>query len=359
VVNAETVYTVQNAGTDEAYTEKDQVFTIDALNQSGEAYVVENTAIKPVKITVTKEWNDGGYHARPDEVIVTLYKDGGAYETKILNEDNGWTHTWEGAEFTDQYTWTVDEADVHVPEGYTKSVSADSNADPLVYDYTVTNTRAPKPVEITVTKAWEHNNGKTLPEFVNVTLYKDGAVYETVSLNEANGWTHTWEDLTDVSLWSVDEVDVPVGYEKEVSVDGYSFTITNTRIIQPITVNVEKVWKDGNSKDRPKSVEVVLYRNGEVYETVTLNKDNDWSYSWELTDEYDWTVDEASVPKGYKKTVSHDGNDWTITNTLKKIPKTGDDARLLSLQIMCVVGLAGVAMCAYLLITPRKKEEQQ
>ena len=70
-------------------------------------------------------------------------------------------------------------------------------------------------------------------------------------------------------------------------------------------------------------------------------------------------MDEASVPKGYKKTVSHDGNDWTITNTLKKIPKTGDDARLLSLQIMCVVGLAGVAMCAYLLITPRKKEEQQ
>lgn len=79
-------------------------------------------------------------------------------------------------------------------------------------------------------------------------------------------------------------------------------------------LTVHKVWDDNGYPFRPKSIDVNLLRDGEVYETVTLNKDNQWTYTWdELDDRYNWTVDEVSV-RGYKTTYTTDGNTVFITN---------------------------------------------
>lgn len=310
-VTAEEKYIVKNAGTVDAMTEIQMHIRIPELvgtttNQIDYIYNINNTAIKKEVVTVTKSWEDAGYYKRPDSVEVTLFKDNIAYQKAVLNAENNWTKTWDN--LTDAYTWSVDE--VNVPAEYTKSVTNNNGI------WTITNTRTPKPVEITVTKNWQNNNGNTQPTFVNVTLFKNGNAYETVSLSEKNNWTHTWNTLTDEFIWSVDETTVPVGYEKTITVDGFKFVIENKRIITPVDISVKKEWIASDGVVNPASIDAVLYRDGKEYKTVTLSKKNDWSYVWSgLTDEHVWTVDEKDAPNGYSKTITKDGNAFTITNT--------------------------------------------
>ena len=311
VVFAQEKAVVLNAGTANAVTEIQMSIRIPGLtgtteNQIDYTYQVQNTAIQNLVVNVQKVWDDEDYYNRPESVEVTLYRDEKAFETVTLNETNNWSYSWN--DLTDEYSWSVDEA--KVPEEYVKTVTNEGD------NWTLTNTRTANPVEITVTKAWNHNGGKELPESITVTLYKNDAVYETVELNGENGWTYTWEGLNDASQWRVDETEVPAGYTKEVTVDGYQFTITNTRTINPVEVSVQKVWDDEDYYNRPESVEVTLYRDEKAFETVTLNETNNWSYSWnDLTDEYSWSVDEAKVPEEYVKTVTNEGDNWTLTNT--------------------------------------------
>lgn len=82
------------------------------------------------------------------------------------------------------------------------------------------------------------------------------------------------------------------------------------------------MWSDNNYIDRPASVSVQLYKDGTAYgEPVSINAENNWSYVWnDLAESAIWTVDEINVPDGYTKTVTQNGNTWTITNTLNDRP---------------------------------------
>ena len=77
-----------------------------------------------------------------------------------------------------------------------------------------------------------------------------------------------------------------------------------------------KIWKDdGNESARPKEITVQLLKDGDVCDTQTLNKANNWRYTWEkLDDDYEWTVTEKAV-SGYETTVVQNGVTFTITNT--------------------------------------------
>lgn len=441
VVTAAEKAVVLNPGTADAVTQFQMHSRITGLtgttsNEIDYTYRIENTAIKNLVVNVEKTWEDEDYYARPESLEVTLYRDNEVFETVTLTAENNWRYSW--TNLTDEFSWSVDEA--QIPAEYVKTVTNQGD------DWTITNTRTPNPVEITVTKAWNHNGGKNLPESITVTLFKNGEAYDTVTLNEEKGWTHTWEDLNDAAQWSVDETDVPAGYTKEVSVEGYAFAITNTRTINPVEVSVRKVWeasegvihpesveavlyRDGeefatvtlsaendwtyiwtgltdeytwnvdektvpegytknvtgegydftitNSKNftyidisvnkvwygagitHPASVEVTLYRNGEACETVTLSQENDWTYTWEgLTDEFQWTVDEPSVPSGYVKTVRQDGWNFTVVNTHVDNPKTGDFADLMGMGTMTVIGILGCGLCLLALFAQRRKKEE-
>jgi len=82
-------------------------------------------------------------------------------------------------------------------------------------------------VNVSVKKVWVLDNGGTKTDSVNVALYRDGKVHKTATLSETNGWSYTWEELSDSYDWSVDETDVPDGFTKSVSSSGNRFTITN------------------------------------------------------------------------------------------------------------------------------------
>jgi hypothetical protein len=197
------------------------------------------------------------------------------------------------------------------------------------------------------------------PESIEAVLYRDGEAFDTVVLNAENKWTHIWTGLTDEYTWSVDENTVPTGYTKNVTSDGYDYTITNTKEFKYIDVSAKKIWY-GADVVHPSSVKVTLYRDGVAYETVTLSAANGWNHTWEnLTDEFAWAVDEPSVPSGYTKTVRQDGYSFTITNTHEDIPKTGDFTNLAGLGSMTALGIVGFGVTSLLLSAPRKKEEDE
>lgn len=93
---------------------------------------------------------------------------------------------------------------------------------------------------------------------------------------------------------------------------------------------VTKLWKDtGYTDKRPASVTVEILKDGVIQETVVLNADNNWTYTWYVPDgQGDWTVVEKYTPDGYTVTIAEKDTTFTITNTYKTpptdVPKTGD-----------------------------------
>ncbi len=100
---------------------------------------------------------------------------------------------------------------------------------------------------------------------------------------------------------------------------------------ETITRKVVKVWDDkGYSKQRPKSVIIQLLRDGRVYDSVKLNDDNNWRYTWkDLDDDYRWSVveKESEELKNYTVSITREGKTFIITNTYEEdLPvKTEED----------------------------------
>ena len=191
----------------------------------------------------------------------------------------------------------------------------------------------PKITKISVKKIWNDadNADGIRPESIKVQLYKNGntKVYDAVELSEKNNWSYTWEGLPTMEnnediIYAVDEVEIPAGYEKEVTNKETKFIITNTHVPDVTKISVEKVWDDNNDQDgiRPAAIKVQLYADGKASgRTVELSENNGWKYTWKDLDKQKdgedivYTVDEVEVPDGYIKTVTSKGTAFTITNT--------------------------------------------
>lgn len=104
------------------------------------------------------------------------------------------------------------------------------------------------------------------------------------------------------------------------------------------TLKVLKVWEDdGNKDNRPRKITIQLLRDGEVYDTVTLNAENNWRYDWtDLESRHKWNVTEQEQ-EGYSVKITREGITFVVTNTYKtpsnppvnppskppKLPQTG------------------------------------
>lgn len=94
-------------------------------------------------------------------------------------------------------------------------------------------------------------------------------------------------------------------------------TLTQKKVI--------KIWKDNNSKKRPKEIHVELLKDGKVADTVMLNVDNNWKYQWDnLDSSATWQVVEKEVPQGYRVTVDREADTFTITNVKSTSSKDGN-----------------------------------
>lgn len=299
-----------------------------SIKQEGITFVITNTYnpdIETVDKEVIKVWDDGeNAENRPSGVTVELICGNQVYDTVTLNELNNWRYTWHGLDASAR--WSVNEK--IVPDGYTASVTEVGNT------FIITNTADDNPdgeVSKKVIKIWEDDGyEENRPSEIKVELLADGVVFDTVILNPENNWSYQWTGLDENVNWSVREVELPENYTSKITVDGNTIIITNTyeppyTPSEPEDITVIKIWKDkGHETERPSEVQVALIRNGEIYEIVTLNEENEWTYHWySLDGDAEWTVEEYTMLNKYTSKVTKDGNTFIVTNSYSVIPQTG------------------------------------
>jgi len=92
---------------------------------------------------------------------------------------------------------------------------------------------------------------------------------------------------------------------------------------------VVKQWKDyGKENERPKLIEVEIYKDEKLDSIVQLSEENNWTYRWKSEEDGSkWSVVEKNVPDGYRVTTITEGNTIVLTNTCEgeaSKPETGD-----------------------------------
>lgn len=89
------------------------------------------------------------------------------------------------------------------------------------------------------------------------------------------------------------------------------------------SLEILKVWKDDDYSGRPESVTIEIYKDEELYKTVTLNEDNDWRYKLKGIDKGAvWSVKEKDVPDGYRVVIENQTGRIVVNNVKPDIPET-------------------------------------
>ena len=297
------------------------VYTVDETPVAGYAkdisgtaatgFTVKNTNTATINIPVTKTWvGTAGTSA-----TIKLLADGAEKETVTLTAADNWTHTFSNLpkfDTTDghEIVYTVDEVDV---PNYTKGISGTAAT-----GFTVTNTITGK-VSVPVTKVWVGPQASS----AKVTLFADGVEKDSVTLNAANGWAHTFTNLDKYNngteiVYTVTEEPI-ANYDSVVTGDAANgFTVTNTNT-EKTSVDVTKTWVGTPAA----SVTIKLFADGIEKETVTLTAADNWTHTFTNLDKYAndgheivYTVDETPVTN-YTKAITGDAaNGFTITNTI-------------------------------------------
>ena len=297
------------------------VYTVDETPVAGYAkdisgtaatgFTIKNTNTETINIPVTKTWvGTAGTSA-----TIKLLADGAEKETVTLTAADNWTHTFSNLpkfDATDghEIVYTVDEVDV---PNYTKGISGTAAT-----GFTVTNTITGK-VSVPVTKVWVGPQASS----AKVTLLADGVEKDSVTLNAANGWAHTFTNLDKYNngteiVYTVTE-DPIANYDSVVTGNAANgFTVTNTNT-EKTAVDVTKTWVGTPAA----SVTIKLFADGTEKETVTLTAADNWTHTFANLDKYAadgheivYTVDETPVTD-YTKAITGDAaNGFTITNTI-------------------------------------------
>ena len=286
-------------------------YTKDISGTAATGFTVKNTNTATINIPVTKTW----VGTAGNSATIKLLADGAEKETVTLTAADNWTHTFSNLpkfDTTDghEIVYTVDEVDV---PNYTKGISGTAAT-----GFTVTNTITGK-VSVPVTKVWVGPQASS----AKVTLFADGVEKDSVTLNAANGWAHTFTNLDKYNngteiVYTVTEEPI-ANYDSVITGNAANgFTVTNTNT-EKTAVDVTKTWVGTPAA----SVTIKLFADGTEKETVTLTAADNWTHTFANLDKYAadgheivYTVDETPVTD-YTKAISGDAaNGFTITNTI-------------------------------------------
>ena len=286
-------------------------YTKDISGTAATGFTVKNTNTATINIPVTKTW----VGTAGNSATIKLLADGAEKETVTLTAADNWTHTFSNLpkfDTTDghEIVYTVDEVDV---PNYTKGISGTAAT-----GFTVTNTITGK-VSVPVTKVWVGPQASS----AKVTLFADGVEKDSVTLNAANGWAHTFTNLDKYNngteiVYTVTEEPI-ANYDSVITGNAANgFTVTNTNT-EKTSVDVTKTWVGTPAA----SVTIKLFADGTEKETVTLTAADNWTHTFANLDKYAadgheivYTVDETPVTN-YTKAISGDAaNGFTITNTI-------------------------------------------
>ena len=314
-------------------------YTTEISGDQSTGFTVTNVHTpETVDVAVKKVWDDNEDQdgKRPNNVVFNLVADGIATElTKILNEDNDWTATFEAL---DKYKegkeiiYTVIEALKNdlAKAGYT----ADESKGNKDGEYTITNKYTPEQVTIKATKVWDDEDNKYgLRKDAEFTLMADGKKAEIDDAVKTIAKDATGDALT--VEWTVDkysdgkEIDYTVSegnvspYSKDISGDAENgFIITNKYPPTEETTTVRRtitytyLTEDGEEASGTVVQEVTLKRIPTVIdEAGGVVEWSDWEFVDGDTNSVDtpvidgWTPDKAAVET------------WTIEYDQSGMPK--------------------------------------
>ena len=308
------------------YTRMDVSYFMDDLSGKGKQDMIsaevvaasDESRIKiygsSVDVTVNKNWVGTDASNAPD-ITVHLLRNGNQIDSAVLNEENGWSHSWrdlaKGPQGSEN-VYTVQEA---VPAGYTSSMTSSKDAEGNVI-ITLTNTVIEQSNEtsVAVEKVWEDGNENHEASEITVRLYANGEYTgKRLILNSENDWKGVFEGLPyedadgNVIEYTVEE-DLLEGYEPSYEVlvnpgidttewkavtaltngGTYRFVTSDGLALASVNGNLAGATPDENSKAQQWYVsgsEGSWYiTNAETGASIYLNVSGyiSFSYSWKL-----------------------------------------------------------------------------
>lgn len=308
-------------------------YTSKVTGDAASGFTITNSySPETVDITATKNWDDANNQdgKRPTKITINLLADGQKVASKEVQAaaDETWTATFE----------KLAKYKAGKEIKYTVTEEAVAEYESTITDFTITNKYAPKEIDYKVTKVWNDANdqdGKR-PESVTVQLYKKVGDADPVAV-EGKKLTLTAKDKTDANTWvasftnlpqyeagkeitySIEEVDVPAGYEASVT----GQVVTNTHNPETVVLSGTKVWKDNNNQDgkRADKVKVQILNGDKVVQEIEVSEATGWKFESKALPKYEngqeikYTVKEVAV-KEYTSTVTTDKDGkYTVTNT--------------------------------------------
>lgn len=310
-------------------------YTSEVKNLGNNVFEVHNTHIpETISKTVTKTWKDNENQdgIRPASVTVTLTGSNAVSKTATLNEDNGWTATFENLPKRDHgniVAYNVKESDT---AGYEASVVKTEDGFQLINEHDSETTMR------TVTLVWhdEDNRDGVRPDTVTYTLHGSDGSEQEKTVNKDDAWNDVvFEDLPVYQngqriSYTLTESAID-DYTNDIRSSGNTFTITNTHIPETVNVDVTKIWTDGENQDgnRPDSISVILTGSDGKRYTTTITAANNWKHTFLKLPKFfnegtqiEYTLTEDTM-SGYSDVVEK-RSDYVFVLTNKYSPATVD-----------------------------------
>lgn len=310
-------------------------YTSEVKSLGNNVFEVHNTHIpETISKTVTKTWKDNENQdgIRPASVTVTLMGSNAVSKTATLNEDNGWTATFENLPKRDHgniVAYNVKESDT---AGYEASVVKTEDGFQLINEHDSETTMR------TVTLVWrdEDNRDGVRPDAVTYTLHGSDGSEQEKTVNKDDAWNDVvFEDLPVYQngqriSYTLTESAID-GYANDIRSSGNTFTVTNTHIPETVNVDVTKIWTDGENQDgnRPDSISVILTGSDGKRYTTTITAANNWKHTFLKLPKFfnegtqiEYTLTEDTM-SGYSDVVEK-RSDYVFVLTNKYSPATVD-----------------------------------
>lgn len=310
-------------------------YTSEVKSLGNNVFEVHNTHIpETISKTVTKTWKDNENQdgIRPASVTVTLTGSNAVSKTATLNEDNGWTATFENLPKRDHgniVAYNVKESDT---AGYEASVVKTEDGFQLINEHDSETTMR------TVTLVWrdEDNRDGVRPDAVTYTLHGSDGSEQEKTVNKDDVWNDVvFEDLSVYQngqriSYTLTESAID-GYANDIRSSGNTFTVTNTHIPETVNVDVTKIWTDGENQDgnRPDSISVILTGSDGKRYTTTITAANNWKHTFLKLPKFfnegtqiEYTLTEDTM-SGYSDVVEK-RSDYVFVLTNKYSPATVD-----------------------------------
>lgn len=104
---------------------------------------------------------------------------------------------------------------------------------------------------------------------------------------------------------------------QSVDIDAYPKIISSEKNPEEIDYILKGFWRDEDGEDivDASPIKVEIYKNNELFDTVILDKTNNWTHSWKGTQDDEWRVKEIEIPDNI--TVVYDSNErqFVVVNT--------------------------------------------